>query len=674
MIISCPSCSAKYHLADSKVKASGTKVRCPRCSYTFSVFKSLEPEKEPPVEPIEESTTTQTRPGIDSLESAFSSATPTEQSLTEKLKNPAERFFDEKTQEYRSLPESIAELQKAKPIDSPLFEEIDQILSSDAAAEEDEHEFNLPQETNVKFIGESEIEASSSEAQNEKSEPEPEAPEEPGEISKTEPKSDVEVSEPKNPSEPSKRMSSPRAREMDPAAISKSSHHSNFETSSKASKSILRPFGQETIFEIQKNYKKVNRKKITVLFLIAGSIFALGFGVQRWLGTQTPSVGSASKEVSKESLTAISRPSGWYQDDPRIYRDILNQSAALPFEEQEAPENRALLAEALILNGLLTGSSAQVVDGLSFSSSLVISYPFSSLGYYGIAAHAIWNSDRLTLRDLVERWPEAYRDEPEFALVEAANDYVNNDKQAALLKISKLLKQYPEFQRANNLGLRFLLETPDSSKNLFSEQKKKEMIEKYRAHRSKIERELREMPSLFRQIDEKLNESTDVARRSEASQQIPGQAPLPPEKTLPGKQNTAVARARKSEPKSKTPAPRANPPVSSAKKSRQSRLPPPSKNLIAQNKLSNQNQSQADIIFSRANGLLKKGDDSGALKLYRDALKLNPEFAEIYKRIGMIYMKRKEPSRAVRSFKLYLQLKPNSQDKKVVEGWISSLQ
>ncbi|MGA0163490.1 MAG: tetratricopeptide repeat protein, partial [Bdellovibrionota bacterium] len=234
--------------------------------------------------------------------------------------------------------------------------------------------------------------------------------------------------------------------------------------------------------------------------------------------------------------------------------------------------------------------------------------------------------------------------------------------------------QYPEFQRANNLGLMFLLDTPNSSENLFSEQKKKEMIETYKAHRSKIERELKELPNLFRQIDEKLNESTDVARSPEAPKQIPGQAPLPPEKTLPKKQDTAVAQAENRASKPKAPATRTNPPASPARKSQQSRLPPPSENLIAQNKLSNQNQSQADVIFSRANDLLKKGDDPGALKLYRDALKLNPEFAEIYKRIGMIYMKRKESDRAIRSFKLYLQLKPNSQDKKVVEGWISSLQ
>ncbi|MGA0163561.1 MAG: zinc-ribbon domain-containing protein, partial [Bdellovibrionota bacterium] len=214
MIISCPSCSAKYHLADSKVKASGTKVRCPRCSYTFSVFKSLEPENEPAIEPIEEPTSTQTRPKIDSLESAFSAATPTEKSLTEKLQNPAERFFDEKTQQYRSLPESIAELQKAKPIDSPLFGDFDQIPF--AEAEEDEREFNLPEETNVTFKNEPEIEASSPEAQNEKSEPEAEVQEEAGEISKTEPKSEVEVSQPNPSSELPKRTSSPRAREKDP--------------------------------------------------------------------------------------------------------------------------------------------------------------------------------------------------------------------------------------------------------------------------------------------------------------------------------------------------------------------------------------------------------------------------------------------------------------------------
>jgi len=42
--------------------------------------------------------------------------------------------------------------------------------------------------------------------------------------------------------------------------------------------------------------------------------------------------------------------------------------------------------------------------------------------------------------------------------------------------------------------------------------------------------------------------------------------------------------------------------------------------------------------------------------------------------MGMIYMARKESERALRSFKIYLQLKPETNDKQMVEGWISSLQ
>lgn len=40
MIIECPECSARFKVSDSKIKPSGTKVRCARCDFVFKVFPS----------------------------------------------------------------------------------------------------------------------------------------------------------------------------------------------------------------------------------------------------------------------------------------------------------------------------------------------------------------------------------------------------------------------------------------------------------------------------------------------------------------------------------------------------------------------------------------------------------------------------------------------------------
>ncbi len=45
MIASCPSCHARYKVADSKIKGRGAKISCPKCSHKFTVYK--EPANEP---------------------------------------------------------------------------------------------------------------------------------------------------------------------------------------------------------------------------------------------------------------------------------------------------------------------------------------------------------------------------------------------------------------------------------------------------------------------------------------------------------------------------------------------------------------------------------------------------------------------------------------------------
>ncbi|EMG36792.1 putative paraquat-inducible protein A [Desulfocurvibacter africanus PCS] len=48
MIVQCPECQTKYNLPDSKILDSGTKVRCSRCTHTFTAYpEGVEPTFEP---------------------------------------------------------------------------------------------------------------------------------------------------------------------------------------------------------------------------------------------------------------------------------------------------------------------------------------------------------------------------------------------------------------------------------------------------------------------------------------------------------------------------------------------------------------------------------------------------------------------------------------------------
>ncbi len=54
MIVQCPECQTKYNLPDSKISPGGTKVRCSRCTHTFTAFPAgaaQEPEPAPQLKP-----------------------------------------------------------------------------------------------------------------------------------------------------------------------------------------------------------------------------------------------------------------------------------------------------------------------------------------------------------------------------------------------------------------------------------------------------------------------------------------------------------------------------------------------------------------------------------------------------------------------------------------------
>ena len=112
----------------------------------------------------------------------------------------------------------------------------------------------------------------------------------------------------------------------------------------------------------------------------------------------------------------MKRPANWYKEDPGVLQDYLSQMAGLPATEQQKPENRSVIAEALILNGLLSGADDQIVSGMGFASGLLAAYPQSAYGFYGLTSYALWKEDLNTLTDLVKRWPLANQSDPEYKL------------------------------------------------------------------------------------------------------------------------------------------------------------------------------------------------------------------------------------------------------------------
>ena len=44
MIVTCPSCSARYKINAAKIKGRGAKITCPRCSHRFVVYREGEGE------------------------------------------------------------------------------------------------------------------------------------------------------------------------------------------------------------------------------------------------------------------------------------------------------------------------------------------------------------------------------------------------------------------------------------------------------------------------------------------------------------------------------------------------------------------------------------------------------------------------------------------------------
>lgn len=615
MIIGCPSCSARYQLADSKIKPKGTKVRCPRCSHTFTVFPENEEDnisdrtelfvrRDDVYKPNEPPASSESKP--------TPKPTPKPQPPAEAkpdLDFDNEDMFNQKTAVSMRAPHSVGnESQKSQTEDTPVRQPEDPIASAKSSAVE--------------------------------------------ESSEEKPKQSKVFEDPARVSQPKKEASqeAPPAEEED-----------------------FRPFGDATLFEIQKTTRKRKWPKYAIaasVFALAGAVlyFAYDFISNYELPSDVKVVEQKSVGDTQEATLEVIRPSGWYQDDPQVYQETLAQIAALPKSERDKPENRALLSEALILNGLLNDQTDQVNRGLGMIPGLVIAHPGSPASYYGTAAYAIWNNDKSTLSDLMSRWPEAHKDAPEYRLVEIVYLSKTGKLDQALELGSDLFTQKPGFQRANNYIYYLSLQDKALTEKFFDERSLGKLERFYERHRSILRKHLSELPRLQRAIDRLRGKSGSSSKKEISKAKAkPRKKPSiqkedpPAPKKQPVKKTVEVPRNQKS---------------STARRNtrRQTKLPKPDSTLVAKNRSLSRDKSQARRLFNQGNQQFNDGNIDAALDSYRQVIKLDHEFAEVYKRMGMIYMSRQQSDRALKSFKLYLKLKPETDDKKLVEGWISSLQ
>jgi len=638
MIITCTSCSARYQLADAKIKSTGTKVRCPKCSNKFVVFpdkldgpdgttellgRLSSPKIETEVNTKKSQTHIQERPASVSRGSAAIKTNPA----------PSASSYAE-TQASPSAP-------KAK-------------------AYEEESEISFDQATRAYAEDESPARRQSAPPPSPEDEMTPvfDRPSEPPKVAArapvSTPKPEVSIPMPPSSDEMSGSIPDDSDRGDDKREISENG---------------VQPFGSETLFEIQKADRKrgiprwMQGVALGVLFL-AGAFYSFDY-VKKWIPR-------GSKAASK---VTIERPSGWYRDDPGVYQEEMVRQAGLPPSEKELPGNVALLGEALVLNGILSSAQDQINQGLLFANKLQVDLPGSVAALYSFSAAAIAADQLMVMKSLLERWEEDSRTDPEYRLLQFMTLAKTGNVEEGLKKAVELLKDAPEFQRANDYAYLLILQNGPVASRVIDRKFREQVANRYDGARNQRERSLERLPALYLEIDRllgrkpKVNEQ--VSQKSESP--APREEELKPIARPPVDNGLQVPSINPEKPSTQKGKPKAEKEKEKPKPNSK-RLPPPSEDLVETTKLDTQEKRDARRFFTSGNDLYKRGDVDGALAAYRQALKLDPEFADVYKRLGILYMEQKRNDRAVRSFKIYLQLRPTSQDKKEVEGWISKIQ
>lgn len=625
MIISCPSCSARYQLADSKIKTSGTRVRCPRCSHTFTVHPRREEDE------ISE------RTELFARRDDFLSK-PKEQKETEKKPSA---LFDESESTKAPKPEA------PKRVESP---------PKQAQEKQPEKEVKTKQEP--------EAEAEAEDVFDQKTMVSNEAPKDIlSKVKKSrKPKDDpARVVSPKEIDEESEETWG----EVGQVQEGDSTEGLELELSQDSSKPEGRPFGEATMLELRKvGQKSLKLKKyikpVAAGLVIVGALYGVYFLIQQ---IDFSEVGSSESQQA----SAVVRPEAWYADLPGVYQDQLARIAALPEEDQESVENRALLAEALILNGLLSGAKDQVLSGLGIASGISLTQPNLAHGFYGLSAYAIGNNDEKMMLDLLSRWPEASQSGPEYRLLELLSLASQRKAEEALVAAQNLLKDFPEFQRGTDYSLLVALRNPAATQKVLNEGFLESLVADYQQHRETLNASLSELPKLYQSIDRRLKRSSLLPEASAPKEQ---REPQPEETPEPAPQPAEAESPDLAKPLPPNPMER----KSTASRSRPTSLPKEDRQLVARNRASQNDRAAAEKLYEQGNEVYKSGSQDKALELYREALRKDPEFAEAYRQIGTIYMARKQPERALKSFKIYLTLRPQSSDKQMVESWINSLE
>lgn len=628
MQVICPGCSSRYKLDDSKIKASGTKVRCPKCTKSFLVYPTSAQDKKEaaPKSPSNEET-----------------APPQSPPPRKEVKTQPPRRQDAETEAPKkkvSAPAAPPPPPPAPPEDEDPFNERTIVSDHQVFTKE-----NLGKLKKDRQQEKREAEASRSEIEE-----------------SDDPLDDATVAVPEEARSPF------RGAAMDPsrAAPPPIQDPGEPEESSEA----FRPFGDATLLEIQKMGRKKGGLRLPLKSLAAGLVF-VALGAAAYWGWNQWSGGSESQAFVTHN---IFRPSGWYEHEPSVYQSVLTQMAALPRDEQESPENRALLAESLILNGLLAGDSNQILSGLGIATSLSVIFPNSPISFYGVSAYAIGQNDVRTIQDLFDRWPESHRDDPEFEVLAIIHFARSGQIEEALRRAQQLLAERPDFVRGKIHSLQVALQNPELAEKILGTEQIESLKTAYRNHRDSIATQVASLPKFYQDTNRLLGDrvqSGPPASQSSAQEKKTlkeESEPVEPESSQAPTADLIVDTATKEPPPNPVEI-QSNRPRKSA-----SGLPLASPELLAQAQDAKDSERLANSAMTKGNRSFEQGNLDEALRHYRDALKANAELADAYRQIGRIYMQRKEAARALRSFKIYLQLAPNSSDKNQVEQWIASLE
>jgi predicted Zn finger-like uncharacterized protein len=480
-----------------------------------------------------------------------------------------------------------------------------------------------------------------------------------------------------------------------------------------------KPFGDATFLAIQKMGGAKEGRKKTLVALSFG-LLAVSLAVFFLLAPQTKAPLEVTQNEAQNTVIKLTRPNNWYQDNPSVLQKFLSQMATLPKVEQDKPESKALIAEALVLNGIMTGAYDQVAQGTAIASDLITAYPTLAYGFYARAAYAVYKDDSSGLATLSSNWPKGNQMDPEYLLINSLVLAKGGQRSTALLMAKDLIEKLPDFQRAQYVALSIALDSSKEAEATLGDKKIASLTKAFTKAKESFQTNGSALPDLFNNIDKKMLRRSSAMTASKSAETSPP-APMKPEikaeaktvkvndkkkddsltkslnekaqkqltekttekkevettaesapapavqtvekpKVEPSPEKAAPDKAVAEKPTPKTPAKTTN------------KLPPPDSELIASNKQARKEESEAGKLYQMGLTQIEQGRPDEAIMSFQKSLRFDPDYAESYRKLGEIYMKKDERDKALRSLKIYLRLRPDSSDRQVVQGWISSLE